>query len=137
MNSIRMFAALLLLAPVPAFSDALTECLDRSLKDGAVHGDAYCYAAESERLDKEVEVLFAEKLRQLDSLSKALAVSKELQREARHNFTEAQAHWTAYRDAACRFEGDSNLGTGRPRAYSSCRIELDKRRIADLEASGF
>lgn len=137
MNSIRMFAALLLLAPMPAFSDALAECLGRSLADGAAHGDAYCYAAESERRDKEVEVLFGEKLRQLNSLPKALAVSKELQREAQHNFTEAQAHWTAYRDAACQFEADSNLGTDRPRAYSSCRIELDKRRIADLKVSGF
>ena len=137
MNSIRIIAALLLLAPVPSFADGLPECLDRSLKEGATRGDDYCYAQESERLDKEVEVLFTEKLRQIDSLPRALTVSKELQRQARRNFTEAQEHWAAYRDAACRFESDTNLGTGRPRAYSSCRMELDKRRIADLQASGF
>ena len=137
MISIRMIAVLLLLAPVPSFAEGLSECLDRWLKEGATHGDAYCYAQESERLDKEVEILFTEKLRQLDSLPKELAVSKDLQRQARHNFTEAQKHWAAYRDAACRFKSDSNLGTGRPRAYSACRIELDKRRIADLQASGF
>ena len=137
MASIRMIAVLLLLAPVPAFADGLSECLDRSLREAATHGDAYCYAQESKRLDKEVEALFTEKLRQLDSLPGALAVSEDLQRQARKDFTEAHRHWAAYKDTACRFESDTNLGTGRPRAYSSCRIEMDKRRIADLQASGF
>lgn len=137
MIRIRMIAVLWLLVPAPSFADPLSECLERALKEGATQGDAYCYAQESERLDKEVEARFAERLRQLDSLPRALAVSEDLRRQARHNFTEAQGHWVAYRDAACRFESDTNLGTGRPRAYSFCRIELDKRRIADLQASGF
>ncbi|MGM3277388.1 lysozyme inhibitor LprI family protein [Ralstonia sp. 24A2] len=137
MNAIRVLALLLLVFPVPSFSDALSDCVDRSLKDGSVHGDAYCYAQESDRLEKELESLFSEKLRQLEGLPQALEVSKELRAEARRNFTEAQTHWMAYEQAACRFQADSTLGTGRPRAYSICKITLVKRRISDLEASGF
>lgn len=138
MSTIRVLALLLLMAPMSSsFSDTLTDCLDHSLNEGEVQGDAYCYAEESERLDKKVEVLFSEKLRQLGNLPKALAVSRELQMKARQNFTDAQAHWAAYKEAACRFEGDATLGTRRPRVYSACIIELDKRRIGDLEATGF
>ncbi|TXD63278.1 DUF1311 domain-containing protein [Ralstonia sp. TCR112] len=119
-----------------AFSDELENCVQQAMK-GHPNDDMYCYAQESLRLESQEEKLFSDKLRQLNNLPSSLEISSELKRKARHDFLEAQKHWKTYVEAACRFSSDSNLGSGRARAYSQCKIDLIKRRISDLEVSGF
>ena len=99
--------------------------------------DVYCYAREADRLQQVSETFYAQKLREFDSLPAALAISNDLKQSARSHFVVAQTHWREYEEAFCRFQSDTTLGTGRELVYSRCKIDLTKRRIAELQAAGF
>jgi len=52
------------------------------------------------------------------------------------NLKVAQSRWVAYRDADCKAEYELfGRGSGRPNAFTACKVSLTRQRIADLVAA--
>lgn len=134
----RPFALATLLAIVASwspcsFAEELTTCISGTEATLRV----YCYAQEADRLQQVSDDLYLKKLREFDNLPAALAIADELKESARSHFVAAQHHWREYEEEFCGFQADTNLGSGSALVQHTCRIELIKVRIAELQASGF
>ena len=116
-----------------SFAEELATCLSATEATLTV----YCYAKEADRLQKKSDDLYSKKLRELNNLPDALAISDRLKESARSHFVASQLHWRQYEEEFCGFQADTTLGTGRGLLYSTCKINLIKLRIAELTAAGF
>jgi uncharacterized protein YecT (DUF1311 family) len=115
--------ALALCLPDPTFADPATECGGGSqVEIGA------CVTETLQRVDATVEVFLGFAMRsaeELDAVTGRAVAAPALE--------QAQAAWSAYRDAHCDHVGATfGGGSGTGIAINSCRIDLGRRRADDL-----
>ncbi len=78
-----------------------------------------------------------------ESLARALKTATRLDEDSERPMAvealkAAQAAWQAYRDAQCEYVGATyGGGSGTGNAILSCRVELDRARLAELERYGY